>query len=189
MGHIMDSFYQNLVKNKNDIKFIEKLTGKKVCDFQELLKEEGDFDLLLKSISGCRVDKMPKLSRKLFSKYLVMHHFQSLSNLSMSDLSYLSRLVGIYFSKNKKDDILLKTNFSQEKNDQSGRIHLACYILYRKDYGKITGHNERSAISYIKNCFYSNSKTKNIADNLNDIITKLTILKRDLSFDKFFSLK
>lgn len=185
----MGNFYQNLIKNKNDVKFIETLVGKKVCNFQKLLEDESDFDLLLKSISGYRLDKVPKVSRKIFAKYLVMHHLGSLPELNMNDLSYISKIVGIYFSKQKKDSVMRDTNFSLDKNEQSGRIHLACYILHRKDYKKITGFDSKQAISHIKKCFYDSIKTKNIANNLDDIITQLTILKRDLLFDKFYAIK
>lgn len=185
----MGNFYKSLIKNKNDVKFIEKLVGKKVCDFQKLLEDESDFDLLLKSISGFRIEKVPRISRKIFAKYLVMHHCGSLQELNMNDLSYISKIVGIYFSKYKKNNVMRDTNFSLDKNEQSGRIHLACYILHRKEYKKITGFDSQQSISHIKKCFYNSAKTKNIADNIDKIITQLTILKRDLLFDKFYAIK
>ena len=185
----MDNFYQDLIKNKNDIKFIEKLSGKQSSQFDKLIRDEEHFDLLIRSVSSNRLDVMPKISRKLFAKYLVMHHFSLRNDLTTSDLSYISKIVGFYFNKSKKNYCLLNLNLSVDKNEQSGRIHLACYILYRKEYLKITGRNVEQSIKHIKKCFNSNYKTKIIASNIDKIITYLNIIKRDNLFDKFYALK
>lgn len=182
--------YQNLTNNKSDVKFIERLVGKKADTFKKLLEQEEDLDLLINYNARLKIVKSPKgVSRKLLSKYLIMHHFNQ-DYLTVSDKSYLAKIIGFYWNKDKIAELEKKVFHTMTPSDeQSARIHLSLFCLNFQSYQDITGFSKPEAIKKIKSAFEKNTKTKNIGTNLIHIIQSLRILKRSELFEKFFVMR
>lgn len=182
---MVDSHYKSLTKNKTDVKFIEKLVGKKIETIKSLLEQEEDLDLLLNYNSKFRVTRVPKnISRKLFSKYLVMHFVKN-DKISPKDKSYLAKIIAFYWQKDKIADLEKKVFHTMVPTDeQSARIHLALFCLKKDSYKDITGFSNKEAIKKISNAFLKNQKTKSIGENLYYILSDIRILRRDVLFEK-----
>lgn len=185
---MVNSHYKSLTNNKSDVKFIETLVGKKIGTIKTLLEEESDLDLLLNYNSSFKIKRVPKnISRKLFAKYLIMHFIKN-EKLTYEDKSYLAKIISFYWQKNKISDLEKKVFHSTIPTDeQSARIHFALFTYKRNTYGEITQLSNQDTIKKMSKSFMRNPKTRNIGENLVEILKEIRVLRRDSLFDKFIT--
>lgn len=185
----MIDFYKTLSKNKNDLKYIEKITGRQIASIKSLLEDEENLDMIIENIAPNI--SLPKnkgrLSTKLLIKLIIMHHAID-NSLTSWDKSYLAKIVGYYFNQKKLSELYSEV-LDPPFNEHTARIHLSYFVMYPDEYLAVLNEDRQTCIRNIKRSFASNPKTRNISENIEIVIKLLVTVKRTQLFEKIYVSK